>query len=558
MLLFSGVCVLYILRVNMSVAAVKMKDDLGWTESQKGLVLSAFYWGYAIGQLPASRLGQYYGAKWLFGLSVLIPSILSLLVPVASRSSFGMALFIRVLIGFFESAGFPSAFHFFPTWLPLAEKTFLIPFIVSGTFVGMILGFSISGVLANCSLMISGEDWGGWPSIFYVFGILGLLWFPIWAYAAYESPEMHPSITAEEILLLNHGKDMPYQGLNATNERDLNDTLRPLMYEVGGADIEHPDIPLAEVTGPFSPSFSASSAASSSAASSYAYNPLTASQDEKDSALTHRANSRSTDNAVFRRAASIDRMGQLSKEEWQVLPTDMFAVKGNQLTKAELTARTPWKAFFTDHVALAILTCAFTNGWIGFTLMSEMPSYLTDILGFDLDSAGIYCIYPYLALFFSTLIFARVFDYLQRERAWSNNDVRVTAMFIALLGSGMGLVVCGFLDAKFAAYTFMVLTQVFYAAASCGISCIYTDVAPLYSSSLNSLGNTVSAIAGLAGPIVVSAFLSAFPGIWGWRLAFMLTGGMCVACFTLWYLVIKSEIRPILNTPKVLKEDNQK
>eukprot|EP01034_Spumella_vulgaris_P017036 gene17036-21720_t len=121
-----------------------MKDDLDWTESQKGLVLSAFYWGYAIGQLPASRLGQYYGAKWLFGLSILISSILTLLVPVASRSSFGMALFIRVLIGFFESAGFPSAYHFFPTWLPLAEKTFLIPFIVSGTFVGMIMGFSIS------------------------------------------------------------------------------------------------------------------------------------------------------------------------------------------------------------------------------------------------------------------------------------------------------------------------------------------------------------------------------------------------------------------------------
>ena len=169
------------------------------------MLQSAFYWGYAIGQLPASRLGQYYGAKWLFGLSILISSVLTLLVPVASRSSFGMALLIRVLIGFFESAGFPSAYHFFPTWLPLAEKTFLIPFIVSGTFVGMILGFSISGVLANTQIMIDGEDWGGWQSIFYLFGLLGVLWFPIWAYAAHESPEVHPSITPEEILFINQG-----------------------------------------------------------------------------------------------------------------------------------------------------------------------------------------------------------------------------------------------------------------------------------------------------------------------------------------------------------------
>lgn len=36
---FSGVMIVYTLRVNMSVAAQKMRDDLGWTESEKGLVL---------------------------------------------------------------------------------------------------------------------------------------------------------------------------------------------------------------------------------------------------------------------------------------------------------------------------------------------------------------------------------------------------------------------------------------------------------------------------------------------------------------------------------------
>ena len=157
---------------------------------------------------------------------------------------------------------------------------------------------------------------------------------------------------------------MPFQGLSAANDRDLNDTLRPLMYEEGDSDIEHPDIALTSITGPFNPSFSSSSTArsiSSSAAGSFAYNPMSSSpQDKKDNALTHRVNSRSGDPAV-RRAESIDRMGQLSKEEWQVLPTDMFALKGNNYTKAELTARTPWLVFLTDPVALAILACAFTN-----------------------------------------------------------------------------------------------------------------------------------------------------------------------------------------------------
>jgi len=152
-----------------------------------------------------------------------------------------------------------------------------------------------------------------------------------------------------------------------------------------------------------------------------------------------------------------------------------------------------------------------------------MPSYLTDILDFDLGSAGIFCIFPYLALFFSTLLFARGFDYMQREKSWEVNTVRVTAMFITYMGSALGLIVCGFLDAKYAAYTFMVLTQVtfyvfltsylstyaslvsllfdnvlctqvFYAAAQSGLGCIWSDVAPLYSSSLNSLGKNMGRI----------------------------------------------------------------
>lgn len=40
--------------------------------------------------------------------------------------------------------------------------------------------------------------------------------------------------------------------------------------------------------------------------------------------------------------------------------------------------------------------------------------------------------------------------------------------------------------------------------------------------------NTVGAIAGIVGPIIVSAFVSAWPGVWGWRLAFLLTGVYCM------------------------------
>lgn len=156
--------------------------------------------------MPASRFAQDYGAKLIFGLSIAIPSLLTLLVPMACRQSLGTALLIRVLIGFFESASFPALYHFFPIWVPTAEKTFMIPFIASGLYMGEIIGFSISGELAASKLYINGDFYGGWPSIFYCFGLLGLLWWPIWTYCAHESPARHPTITREEVHLINKGR----------------------------------------------------------------------------------------------------------------------------------------------------------------------------------------------------------------------------------------------------------------------------------------------------------------------------------------------------------------
>lgn len=163
---------------------------------------SSFYWGYSLGQIPAARCIQYTGAKCLFLASVLIPSILSLLVPVACRHSVAAACIVRMLIGFFESASFPAVYYFLPVWIPPQEKTLLIPFVFSGIYFGEMIGFYVSGALVNSSMVLNGTEYGNWPCLFYIFGIVGVLWSPIWAYMAFECPERHPYISASEKQLI--------------------------------------------------------------------------------------------------------------------------------------------------------------------------------------------------------------------------------------------------------------------------------------------------------------------------------------------------------------------
>ena len=63
---------------------------------------------------------------------------------------------------------------------------------ISGPMIGTALSMSVSGYLCQSTLF------GGWPSVFYVFGSLGVVWFIFWAALIHESPDVHPRITPEE------------------------------------------------------------------------------------------------------------------------------------------------------------------------------------------------------------------------------------------------------------------------------------------------------------------------------------------------------------------------
>lgn len=69
------------------------------------------------------------------------------------------------------------------------------------------------------------------------------------------------------------------------------------------------------------------------------------------------------------------------------------------------------------------------------------------------------------------------------------------------------------------------------------------------------LGNTCGAVAGIVGPIVVSACVDAWPGLAGWRVAFLFTFGLCSVATMVWFRFIKAEIVPVLNTPASLDSD---
>jgi MFS family permease len=75
-------------------------------------------------------------------------------------------------------------------WAPKSEKSRLVSFVFSGTQFGSLVMLPVAGFLASSV--------GGWPSIFYVGGVIALVWVLAWCLMGANSPAEHHTISEAE------------------------------------------------------------------------------------------------------------------------------------------------------------------------------------------------------------------------------------------------------------------------------------------------------------------------------------------------------------------------
>lgn len=88
-------------------------------------------------------------------------------------------------------------------------------------------------------------------------------------------------------------------------------------------------------------------------------------------------------------------------------------VENTPKTKKYKISEIPWAAMFTHPACLTLFLLNWVFGWIGFMLLTEMPSFLNDQLGYDLESSGLLSIAPYAANLVSVAMFAQIYDHLE-------------------------------------------------------------------------------------------------------------------------------------------------
>jgi MFS transporter, ACS family, solute carrier family 17 (sodium-dependent inorganic phosphate cotransporter), other len=192
-LTFLGCIIAYTDRVNISVAAIAMKEHFGWSQTQKGFVLAAFFVGYLLFMFVAGLLANRLGGKRLVGYSVLAWSIFTLLTPPAAIASIAVLIAARIGMGVGEAGMYPATMELFGRWVPQTERGRAVALMSSGSPVGSLIGLMASGWLVQRY---------GWAMPFYIFGIVGLLWLILWFQQVEDNPATDSRVSAEERALL--------------------------------------------------------------------------------------------------------------------------------------------------------------------------------------------------------------------------------------------------------------------------------------------------------------------------------------------------------------------
>jgi ACS family glucarate transporter-like MFS transporter len=191
-----GLCVLvaiitYADRIAISQAQPLLAKELGLTPQQMGWTYFAFFFAYALFEIPGGWMADRWGARKSLTRVVIMWSIFT--AATGWAWGFWSLLFIRLFFGMGEAGAFPSVTRAFSDWLPAGERARAQGILwLSARWGGAFTPLLVAGMMSVVS----------WRTVFEIFGVIGVLWAILFFRWYRDRPEHHPAVNKAELKLL--------------------------------------------------------------------------------------------------------------------------------------------------------------------------------------------------------------------------------------------------------------------------------------------------------------------------------------------------------------------
>ena len=197
-------CVMYFItyvdRVNVSTAAIEFSKEFHLSNTQVGLVFSAFAYPYLLFQVIGGWVGDRFGPRRTLTICSLVWAGATVLMGLST--GLVSMLIARVLLGLGEGATFPTATRAMSNWTASNRRGFAQ---------GITHAFSRIGNAVTPPVVTWLMVAISWRGSFIVLGLFSLIWAIVWGWYFRDNPRDHAKITAQEVDILP-----PYVGVKET------------------------------------------------------------------------------------------------------------------------------------------------------------------------------------------------------------------------------------------------------------------------------------------------------------------------------------------------------
>ncbi|HVX15366.1 MAG TPA: MFS transporter [Pirellulales bacterium] len=156
--------------------------------------LSAFFWSYALLQVPSGWLADRFGPRWLMTFYVIGWSLCA--AATGWVNGFVSLFAVRIGLGVMQAGAYPTSGNIVSRWMPLAERARASSVIALGGRLGAATALVMTTALITWS----------WRATMMIYGVIGCFLGAAFAIVARDWPAQHPRLNAAELALIERGR----------------------------------------------------------------------------------------------------------------------------------------------------------------------------------------------------------------------------------------------------------------------------------------------------------------------------------------------------------------
>ncbi|KAM3964526.1 putative inorganic phosphate cotransporter [Aphomia sociella] len=228
----------------------------------------------------------------------------------------------------------------------------------------------------------------------------------------------------------------------------------------------------------------------------------------------------------------------ISNSEKKFLNENVDSLK---YTKAEKIDPIPWKALLRSVPLWALIVAGIGHDWGYFTMVTDLPKYMTDVLKFNIKSTGILSALPYIAMWISSFFFGLLCDFCVKRGYHSIKNARKIYTTIAATGPGICIIMASYsgCDTTLAVFWFVAAMTLMGAYYS-GMKINPLDISPNYAGTTTAMVNGIAAISGIISPYLIG-LLTPNSTLAQWRVAFWVCLGVLVVTNIIYVMFAKGD-----------------